>query len=100
MLLPSAGFTYSFSASAPVGSRVDPASIRINGVTVDPAANYRVTANNYIASGSDGFSVFTEGTNRLTGAMDVDAMETYLKARSSAANPLPAPALNRVTRLP
>ncbi|AKF87073.1 5'-nucleotidase [Myxococcus fulvus 124B02] len=100
MLLPSAGFTYTFSASAPVGSRVDPASIRINGVTVDPAANYRVTANNYIASGSDGFSVFTEGTNRLTGAMDIDAMEAYLKARSSAANPLPAPALNRVTRLP
>ncbi|RKG56373.1 bifunctional metallophosphatase/5'-nucleotidase [Corallococcus sp. AB011P] len=100
MLLPSAGFTYAFSASAPVGSRVDPASIRINGVTVDPAANYRVTANNYIASGGDGFQGFAEGTNRLGGAVDSDALEAYLKAHSSQASPLPAPALNRITMLP
>ena len=100
MLLPSAGFTYAFSASAPIGNRVNPASIRINGVTVDPAANYRVTANNYLASGGDGFELLAEGTNRLGGDLDSDAMEAYLKAHSSAASPLPAPALNRVTVLP
>jgi 5'-nucleotidase len=32
------GFEYSWSASAPVGDRVDPATIKINGVTVDPSA--------------------------------------------------------------
>ncbi|RJS18311.1 bifunctional metallophosphatase/5'-nucleotidase [Corallococcus sp. H22C18031201] len=100
MLLPSAGFTYAFSASAPVGSHVDPASIRINGVTVDPAANYRVTVNSYLAAGGDGFPVLTEGTNRLGGAVDSDALEAYLKAHSTQASPLPAPALNRITMLP
>ncbi|QSQ17685.1 bifunctional metallophosphatase/5'-nucleotidase [Myxococcus landrumensis] len=100
MLLPSAGFTYSFSAAAPVGSRVDPASIKFNGVPVSLTAEYRVTANSYLAAGSDGFPVFTEGKNRLGGALDSDALEEYLKAHSSQASPLPAPALNRITRLP
>ena len=31
------GFTYSRSASAPVGNKVDPASIKLNGATIDPA---------------------------------------------------------------
>jgi 5'-nucleotidase len=44
--------------------------------------------------------VFAEGTNRLGGAVDNDALEAYLKAHSSQASPLPAPALNRITLLP
>ncbi|TSC29359.1 bifunctional UDP-sugar hydrolase/5'-nucleotidase [Corallococcus sp. Z5C101001] len=100
ILHPSAGFTYAFSASAPPGSKVDPASIRLNGTTVDPAANYRVTVNSFLAPGGDGFSVLTEGKAPLGGAVDTDALEAYLAARSTEANPLPAPALDRITRLP
>jgi 5'-nucleotidase len=37
------GFTYTWSSSGPLGSRVDPSTIKINGTTVDPAASYRVT---------------------------------------------------------
>ena len=36
VLLPSAGVTYSWSASAPAGSRVDASSIEIGGSPVDP----------------------------------------------------------------
>ncbi|RKH51398.1 bifunctional metallophosphatase/5'-nucleotidase [Corallococcus sp. AB050B] len=100
ILLPSAGFQYAFSASAPIGSKVDPASIRLNGVTVDPAASYRVTTNNLLAPGGDNFTVFAEGTNTMGGAVDLDALEAYFKAKSTQANPLPAPSLDRITRLP
>ncbi|RKH63333.1 bifunctional metallophosphatase/5'-nucleotidase [Corallococcus llansteffanensis] len=100
ILLPSTGFKYAFSASAPIGSKVDPASIQLNGVTVDPAASYRVTTNSLLAPGGDNFTVFAEGTNTMGGAVDLDALEAYFTAKSTQANPLPAPALDRITRLP
>ena len=40
----SKGLTDTWSASAPLGSRVDDASIKINGTSVDPPASYRVTS--------------------------------------------------------
>ena len=100
ILHPSAGFKYAFSAAAPIGSKVDPASIQLNGTTLDPATSYRVTVNSFLAPGGDNFSVLAEGTNLVGGGVDSDALEAYLTAKSTLANPLPAPALDRVTRLP
>ena len=37
------GFTYEWSAAAAFGEKIDPASIKLNGVTLDPAATYRVS---------------------------------------------------------
>jgi 5'-nucleotidase len=92
----SQGFAYSYTVSAPVGSRVDPASIMLNGVVVDPGASYRVTVNSFLADGGDGFSVLTQGTNRLGGAVDTDAFEAYMAAFSPVA---PGPQ-NRITLIP
>jgi 5'-nucleotidase len=92
----SEGFSYSYSRSAPVGSKVDPSSIKINGVTVDPAASYRVTMNSFLATGGDGFTVFNEGTNQIGGDVDIDAFEAYVAANSPVA---PGPQ-NRITALP
>ncbi|WP_256561110.1 bifunctional metallophosphatase/5'-nucleotidase [Pyxidicoccus xibeiensis] len=92
----SQGFAFSWSASAPRGSKVDPASITLNGVTVDPAANYRVTVNNFMAGGGDGLAVLTEGKDPRTGPIDTDVLEAYTRAN----NPMPTPALGRVTLLP
>nr|AYM53225.1 5'-nucleotidase domain protein [Cystobacter sp.] len=92
----SAGFTYSWSASAPVGKKVDPASIRLNGATLDPAASYRVTQTNYLAAGGDGFSVFTQGQDLRTGPIDIDAFAAYLEAH----NPLTPPTDKRITVVP
>lgn len=78
----SEGFTYTWSASAPVGEKVDPSSIMINGVVVDPAASYRVTVNSFLADGGDNFTVLRDGTDRLGGAVDTDAFEAYLAANS------------------
>jgi 2',3'-cyclic-nucleotide 2'-phosphodiesterase (5'-nucleotidase family) len=51
------------SASGPLGSRVDPATIKINGTTVDPAASYRVTVNSFLADGGDGFTELKNGSD-------------------------------------
>ncbi|WP_304988506.1 hypothetical protein [Corallococcus sp. CA053C] len=56
--------------------------------------------NSFLAPGGDNFTVFTEGTNLVGGGVDSDALEAYLTAKSTQANPLPAPALDRITRLP
>jgi 5'-nucleotidase len=90
------GFTYQWSLGAPVGSKVDIASIMINGVPVDPNGSYRVTVNSFLADGGDGFAVLTQGTNRLGGEVDTDAFEKYFAANSPVA---PGPQ-NRIIQIP
>ena len=87
------GFTYTWDAAAAVGDKVDPADIEIGGVPIGLATDYRVTVNNFLAGGGDGFSVLTEGTNILVGMVDVDAFADYLGANS----PVAPPATGRIT---
>ncbi len=95
ILQPSAGFTYSYSTSAALGSKVS--NIALNGTPIDPAASYRVTTNDFLANGGDGFTELTGGTNRTTApGFDVDALTAYVTAQSPVA---PAPT-NRITKLP
>jgi len=90
------GFAYSWSLSAPTCNKVDPTTIKINGVTVDPAGMYRVTVNSFLADGGDNFLVLKQGTNRLGGEVDTDALEKYLTAFAPVA---PGPQ-NRITVVP
>jgi 5'-nucleotidase len=92
----SSGFTYTWSASGALGDRVDPGSIMLNGVVLDPATGYRVTVNSFLADGGDGFAVLRDGTNRLGGEVDLDALVTYFGTNSPIA---PGPQ-NRITVLP
>ena len=78
VLLPSTGFSYTWDAAAPLGSRVDPATIKLNGTTIGAATTYRVVVNNFLATGGDDFPVFNQGTDRVTGADDLVALEAYL----------------------
>lgn len=87
ILQPSAGFTYVQAPAAPVGSRVS--GIALNGVPIDPAATYRVSVNNFLADGGDGFTVLTEGTDRTGGVVDLDAFTAYLTANPGLAPPAP-----------
>ncbi len=91
----SRGFSYSWDASRPVGGRVVPGSVRLNGQPLDPNANVRVTVNAFLAGGGDSFVVLKEGKNQSTGMMDVDALELYVKNNPTLA---PGP-LDRVVRL-
>src|SRR5262249_57213288 len=64
----SKGFSYAWDAARPVGERVLAERMMLDGRPVDPAASYRVTVNDYLASGGDGFTVAKEGTARQGGS--------------------------------
>jgi 5'-nucleotidase len=71
------------------------------GQVLDPLATYRVTVNNFLSTGGDGFAVLKSGTDLLGGAQDIDAAIAYLagfKAPNAPYNPAAVPA--RVTLLP
>lgn len=91
----SKGFSYAWDNNRPVGSRVVPGSIRLDGKPLDPKADYRVTVNSFMASGGDGYRVLNEGRDRRTGLIDLEALERYLSSQTS----LRPSALDRVTRL-
>lgn len=91
----SSGFAYSWSASAPNGSKVDRATITLNGVPLDAVGSYRVTVNSFLADGGDNFFALIQGTSRLGGAIDLDALEAYFAANS----PVPPGPQNRITAI-
>ncbi|GAA1925470.1 bifunctional metallophosphatase/5'-nucleotidase [Microbacterium aoyamense] len=90
----SAGFSYSYSATLPLGSRVS--ALALNGVPIDPAATYRVTTNDFLANGGDGFTNLTAATDRVTApGFDVDSLAAYLATGPVAPGPQ-----NRITIAP
>jgi 5'-nucleotidase len=88
------GFTYQWSADAPPGAKVDPHSMRLNGLAIEPDKPYRVAVNEFLAGGGDGFKVLNAGTDRRRGVMDTEALEQYLAAHS----PVSAPQSGRIRR--
>ena len=117
MLIPSAGFKYTWDSTKGCDARItDVRLVNANGAVTDqivdslgtvlqPARTYRVTVNNFLATGGDGFKVLQGGTNPLGGAQDIDALTAYLagfKLPSFPAYDPGAPALGkpRITRLP
>lgn len=75
-LQPSAGLSYTWKRSAPYGERVR--DLTLNGTPIDGDAKLRVTVNSYLAEGGDGFKRLRDGTDRLGGMQDVDALVDYL----------------------
>jgi 5'-nucleotidase len=89
----SAGFTYTFNSTLPAGSRIS--DIKLDGVAIDPAATYRVTMNDFLANGGDGFTTLAGGTARVTApGFDVDALVAYLGAGPVGPGPI-----NRITKV-
>jgi 5'-nucleotidase len=96
------GFSYTWDNSQPAGAapgtgaRVLAGSMKLNGVTLDPAKSYRVTVNNFMATGGDNFTVLPKsGTGIQEGVVDIDAGVAYFKAQGTVAKP----GQNRITRL-
>jgi 5'-nucleotidase len=81
----SKGFKYAWDGSRAYGERVVADRMSLNGQPIDPALSYRVTVNNYLAAGGDGFSALKEGTARRFGIYDVDALYAYFQANSPIA---------------
>lgn len=99
MLQVSKGFSYRWDEKRPVGSRVVPGSVKLDGVALDDAATYRVVVNNFLAEGGDNFPEFAKGTKRLeTGLLDLDAFTDYLKKHEGQGAAL-APAAARIVKV-
>ncbi|NUT01065.1 MAG: bifunctional metallophosphatase/5'-nucleotidase [Sphingomonas sp.] len=76
-LAPSEGFAYAVDMAKPEGNRVS--DIRLNGKTLTASGRYRVVVNNYLASGGDSLSKFTEGTDITDrGIIDLDALVAWI----------------------
>ena len=93
MLQPSEGFTYTWSAGAPDNARAS--DLRLRGQPIDPAARYRVVVNSFLADGGDGFTVLTQGTERLGGAQDLDALVDHLRTLPAPVAPITTPRIRR-----
>jgi 5'-nucleotidase len=85
LLVPSKGFRFTYDLSKPEGQRI--VSMTLKGRPVDPAKSYRVSVNNFLASGGDGFSVLAQGTDTFDAGLDLDALEAWL-ATDPASPPL------------
>ncbi|MFD0570794.1 bifunctional metallophosphatase/5'-nucleotidase [Kitasatospora gansuensis] len=92
----SKGLTYTLNLNKTGADRVPADSVKLNGAPIDPAAKYRVAANEFLAGGGDGFPTFAAGTDKLVGASDLDLFAAYLGANSSATAPLAVPAQDRI----
>jgi 5'-nucleotidase len=91
----SSGFSYSWDASAPIGSRIVPGSVTLNGQPVVPGQSYRIAANSYLAQGGDRFSIFRDGTERVDTGGGREAIAAYLERVS----PFSPPAHRRIQRV-
>ncbi len=88
IMLPSAGFKYTWNGANACDARISNVTLTRNGSTetivnasgtvLAPAQTYRVTVNNFMATGGDGYSTFLNGTNLLGGAQDIDALTAFL----------------------
>ena len=86
--LPSAGFKYTWDGALSCGARISNVTLRTGsstetlvnaaGAVQNPSKIYRVTVNNFMADGGDGYSTLLKGTNRVGGSQDIDALTAYL----------------------
>jgi 5'-nucleotidase len=100
MLQVSRALSYAWDSARPVGQRLVPGSLKVDGKPVDDSKTYRIVANNFLADGGDNFPVLAKGGNRRdTGMRDLDALIGYLKQNADiGATSLasPQPRINKV----
>ncbi len=94
-ILKTSGLTYTWDAARPIGDRV--VDIRdASGNVLGASTVYRVTVNSFMATGGDNFVVLPSGTNRVVGAVDLDALVDYI---ASLQQPFTAQIEGRIKRL-
>jgi len=95
LMIPSAGFKVRWDGAKACDQRIHSVTLTRDGRTetlvdaggkvLDPAREYRVTVNSFLAAGGDSFSIFLKGRAALGGALDIDALVDYM-ARFKAPN--------------
>ena len=77
MLMPSRNFFFAYDLARPAGERI--VAMRLDGKPIDPASRYRVSVNNFMASGGDNFTVLAQGSEAVDAGLDLDALEAWLR---------------------
>lgn len=95
ILQASIGFSYTWDASKPLGERIMADKMTLNGKPIESATGYRVTLNDYLAVGGDGFTVAKQGASPQYGGYDADALFAFFKAHGPI-GPLPPIRILRV----
>jgi 5'-nucleotidase len=88
-ILKTSGLYYSWDPSRPAGAHIVEACDETRQA-LDPARHYRVTVNDFLANGGDGFVSLKGLGPGEAGPLDRDALEYYLQTRAPA---LPAAGL-------
>src|SRR5712671_6251784 len=91
----SKGFNYAWDNARPYGDRIVADRMSLNGQRIDPAKGYRVTVNNYLAVGGDGFTVLKEGSGSNSASTTSMPLHGYFQANS----PISPLAADRIVRL-
>ena len=88
LMIPSAGFKYRWDGAKACDQRVHSVTLTrdgrsetlvdATGKVLEPAREYRVTVNSFMAGGGDSFSTFLKGKAPLGGALDLDALVDYM----------------------
>ncbi|MDW3216414.1 MAG: bifunctional metallophosphatase/5'-nucleotidase [Ilumatobacteraceae bacterium] len=90
------GFTYTLDITQQDGVCIDVevTDVQLDGVDIEPATEYLVTVNIFLADGGDNFGTFAEvaPTDRIPGPQDIDALVDYFEAES----PIDPPSTDRV----
>lgn len=94
-MLKTSGLTYRWDATRPVGDRVV-VILDADAHPLDPSATYRITVNSFMAAGGDNFLVLPQGTSRVVGPVDLDALVTYIR---SLTQPFSAAIEGRIVRI-
>ena len=75
-----AGVSFTFDASAEVGSRIS--NVMVGGAAVDLAKMYGAVSNNYVRNGGDGYKMFRDAENAYDYGPDLaDVTAEYLAAQ-------------------
>jgi 5'-nucleotidase len=76
ILVPSANFHVSYDLKRPLGQNI--VSMTLNGNPIDPDVIYRVTINDFLAMGGDGYSVLVGKPTVANAGLDLEALEQWI----------------------
>jgi 5'-nucleotidase len=84
----SGNVSYTYDTSKPVGQRVDPAGVLIDGTPLSTGGSYRLAALAYTLIGADGYGAFSGFTEPYRNDRDHEGFVRYLRAHPTIS---PAP---------
>ena len=100
-ILQTSGFTYTYTCTAscstakPIFTILSVTDAAGAPITNDASRKYRVVADSLLATGGVNFTEFANGTDVVTGPLDLDALVDYVRARGTVG----APTEKRIVRL-